>query len=336
MATLATYAQSALLLALFQCMAISAAPSLHSEQSDSVVLNNGVSMPILALGTAGYDNKTAEDAVTKALETGFKHIHSAYDYFNLPGVAKGLKTVGREQVFITSMTSPCIHSASNPKRNVSDPGECYDLTLRELNELLSLLEVEYIDLVLLHGPSEPFGYEGGCSNKVCELNRAQYDAYKTFYSQKKARSIGVSNFCQSCLQCLKNENKAFIPPAVNQIQMHVGMGADPEGLISYCNDNDIVVQAYSPLAHGEVVTDRLCGKIGSSYNRTAAEVGLRWVLQQGQKQTAIVVKSDKLSSMEEDLQSLSWKLKQNDVEMLDKANTPKGQQDGRPSWGCAK
>ena len=135
---------------------------------------------------------------------------------------------------------------------------------------------------------------------------------------------------------LENANDAFIPPAVNQIQMHVGMGADPEGLISYCNGNDIVVQAYSPLAHGEVVTDRLCGKIGSSYNRTAAEVGLRWVLQQGQKQTAIVVKSDKLSSMEEDLQSLSWKLKQNDVEMLDKANTPKGQQDGRPSWGCAK
>ena len=77
-------------------------------------------------------------------------------------------------------------------------------------------------------------------------------------------------------------------------------------------------------------------KIGTSYNRTAAEVGLRWVLQQGQKQTAIVVKSDKLSSMEEDLQSLSWKLQQHDVEMLDKANTPKGQQDGRPSWGCAK
>ena len=118
--------------------------------------------------------------------------------------------------------------------------------------------------------------------------------------------------------------------------MHVGMGADPEGLISYCNDNDIVVQAYSPLAHGEVVTDRLCKKIGTSYNRTAAEVGLRWVLQQGQKQTAIVVKSDKLQSMEEDLQSLSWKLQQHDVEVLDKATTPKGQQDGRPSWGCAK
>lgn len=336
MATLATYAQSALLLALFQCMAISAAPSLHSEQSDSVVLNNGVSMPILALGTAGYDNKTAEDAVTKALKAGFKHVHSAYDYFNLPGVGNGLKSVNREQVFLTSMTSPCVHSASNPKRNVTDPGKCYDLTLRELNELLSLLKVEYIDLVLLHGPSEPFGYEGGCSDKVCELNRAQYAAYNTFYSQKKARSIGVSNFCQSCLQCLKNENKAFIPPAVNQIQMHVGMGADPEGLISYCNDNDIVVQAYSPLAHGEVVTDRLCKKIGTSYNRTAAEVGLRWVLQQGQKQTAIVVKSDKLQSMEEDLQSLSWKLQQHDVEVLDKATTPKGQQDGRPSWGCAK
>ena len=327
MVSLATCVRSALLLALLLYVAIG--------QPDSVVLNNGVSMPIIALGTGGYDNKTAEDAVTKALKTGFRHIHSAYDYLNLPGVAKGIKTVGREQVFLTSMTSPCVHSAS-PKRNVTDRRECYDLTLRELNELLSLLDVEYIDLVLLHGPSEPFGYEGACTGKVCELNRAQYDAYKTFYSQKKARSIGVSNFCQSCLQCLKNGKDDFIPPAVNQIQMHVGMGADPEGLISYCNDNDIAVQAYSPLAHGEVVTDQLCEKIGSSYNRTAAQVGLRWVLQQGQKQTAIVVKSDKISSMEEDLQSLSWKLQQNDVEILDKATTPKGQQDGRPSWGCAK
>ena len=128
-----------------------------------------------------------------------------------------------------------------PKAKHVDPGKCYDLTLRELNELLSLLKVEYIDLVLLHGPSEPFGYEGGCSDKVCELNRARYTAYNTFYSQKR-HVVLVFQFCQSCLQCLKNENKAFIPPAVNQIQMHVGMGADPEGLISYCNDNDIVVQ----------------------------------------------------------------------------------------------
>ena len=105
-------------------------------------------------------------------------------------------------------------------------------------------------------------------------------------------------------------------------------------LISYCNGNDIVVQAYFTLAHGEVVTDRLCGKIDLPIieQRLAVYAGFAT----GSKANCHSGKIDKLSSMEEDLQSLSWKLKQNDVEMLDKANTPKGQQDGRPSWGCAK
>lgn len=314
---------------------------------DTILLNNNLSMPIIALGTAGYNNSIAQDAVTKAIQMGFKHIHSAYDYYNLPGIGKALKKRDREEIFLTSMTSPCIHTAAPPKRNVTNSQECYDTTLKELNELLTLLDVEYIDLVLLHGPSEPFGYEGGCSKKICELNQAQYNAYKTFYKENKARGIGVSNFCQSCLECLENnandKNKEqhvieddLVPPAVNQIQLHVGMGSDPEGLISYCNDNNIAVQAYSPLAHGEVVSDPLCKKIGQTYERSAAEVGLKWVLQQGRKQGAIVVKSDKISSMKEDLQSLTWELNDDDVNILSQATVPKGQQNGRPSWGCAK
>lgn len=313
----------------------------NANTPTTITLNNDVKMPIIALGTGGYDNSTAEDAVTKALSMGFKHIHSAYDYYNLPGVAKGLKTANRDSIFLTSMTSPCIHSASDPKRNVSDVTECYELTLKELNELLELLDVEYIDLILLHGPSEPFGYEGACSGKICQLNQAQYNAYKTFYQRKKARAIGVSNFCQSCLECLERnvdieKGDVVVKPAVNQIQLHVGMGKDPEGLVSYCNDNNIVVQAYSPLAHGEVVFDPLCKQVGKAYNRSAAEVGLKWVLQQGDRPSGIVVKSDKITSMKEDLESLSWSLNSKDIEILNKATTPKGQQDGRPSWGCAK
>lgn len=312
-----------------------------SNTPTTITLNNNIKMPIIALGTGGYDNSTAEDAVTKALNMGFKHIHTAYDYYNLPGVGKGLKTANRDTIFLTSMTSPCIHSASNPKRNVTDLTECYELTLKELKELLKLLDVEYIDLILLHGPSEPFGYEGACSKEVCQLNQAQYNAYKTFYVEKKARAIGVSNFCQSCLACLERNNDVekgdvIVTPAVNQIQLHVGMGKDPEGLVSYCNSNNIVVQAYSPLAHGEVVFDPLCKQVGVAYNRSAAEVGLRWVLQQGDRPGGIVVKSDKITSMKEDLESLSWTLHPKDVEVLNKATTPKGQQDGRPSWGCAK
>ena len=132
-------------------------------------------------------------------------------------------------------------------------------------------------MLLLHGPSEPFGYEGGCNAQVCELNRAQWAAYTAALASGQARAIGVSNYCQSCLKCLQEDTtargnehndtlgsgagsehnntlgvtsgaggalntRAAVAPAVNQIQHHVGMGPDPESLLSYCDEQGIVVQ----------------------------------------------------------------------------------------------
>lgn len=302
-------------------------------------LNNGVDMPVIALGTGGYNNSEAVDAVIKALQNGLNHVHSAFDYFNLPGVAKGLATKPRESIFLTTMTSPCVHLASAPKRNVTDPDECYKLTTRELEESLELLQVEYVDLLMLHGPSEPFGYEGGCDGAVCELNKMQWKAYAEFYRNGKARAIGVSNYCQSCLKCLLDstfeDRKPVIVPAVNQIQLHVGMGHDPEGLFSFCSRMGITSQAYSPLAAGEVVSDPLCTSLGTKYNKSAAQVGLRWIIQQDFS-PALVVKSDKIKDLESDLDIFSWSLSEDDMTDLSKATTPTGQQDGRPSWGCAE
>lgn len=135
-----------------------------------------VQMPRVALGTGGFDNATAQDAVSKAFSVGFTHVHAAYDYYNLPGVGAGLTSTTappRREMFVTAMTSPCIHVASKPFRNVTDPGQCEQLTAREINETLHLLQQPYADLLLLHGPSEPFGYEGGCDAKVNALNAAQ-------------------------------------------------------------------------------------------------------------------------------------------------------------------
>ena len=116
--------------------------------------------------------------------------------------------------------------------------------------MLALLNTSYVDLLLLHGPSAPsFGYEGACSAAASALNAAQWRAYADFMAAGKARAIGVSNYCASCLEGL-----GAPVPAVNQIQVHVGVGADPEGLLSYCKQKGIVVQAYSPLAHGAVVS----------------------------------------------------------------------------------
>ena len=300
----------------------------------TVTLNNGIEMPVMALGTGGYNDSFAADAVAKALSVGMNHVHSAYDYYNLAGVGEGLRTQPRNSIFLTTMTSPCVHAAK-PQRNVTDPNACYTLTLNELEKTLELLDVEYVDLVMLHGPSEPFGYLGGCDAAVCALNRAQWKAYMEFYVAGKARAIGVSNFCQSCLDCLLDTNFSAVVPAVNQIQLHVGMGYDPEGLFSYCRKRGIITQAYSPLAAGEVVKDPLCQSVGKHYNKTGAEVGVRWVLQQPFS-PALVVKSDKLKNLQADLDAFSWSLTDEDVATLSKATTPKGQQNGRPSWGCSK
>jgi diketogulonate reductase-like aldo/keto reductase len=167
---------------------------------------------------------------------------------------------------------------------VTDPEACYKLTVAEFEINLKNLGVEYVDLMLLHGPSEPFGNLDGCSALACELNSAQWRAYTDMYKQGKAKAIGVSNYCPSCFECLKGG----VVPAVNQIQLHVGTGADPEGLLSYCDSKGIVVQAYAPLAAGKVASDSLCAKVGKAHSKSAAQVGLRWIVQNKLHPTLVV------------------------------------------------
>lgn len=300
--------------------------------SDTIELANQIpgraqiNLPVLSLGTGGYNNSQVQSVVLTAYSSGFRAVHAAFDYYNVKGVGAALHQIPKSSMFVTAMTPPCIHSASDPKRNVTDPQACTDLTFRDVNETLSNLGVEYVDLLLLHGPSEPFGYLGACSPDINAINRAQWEAYTIFLKEGRARSIGVSNFCPSCLHGL-------VPvPSVNQIQWHVGMGEDPEGLMSYCEENNIVVQAYAPLAAGAVVKDPLCSSIGQKYNRTGAEVGLRYVVQHGN--TAAVVRSSHSKYLVEDLDTLTWELQREDMKALSEATEPKGQQGGRPSWGC--
>ena len=294
----------------------------------TVRLNNGVEMPIISAGTAGYNDSQAALAVRAALAGNVTAIHTAFDYFNLAGVAAGLEARPRREIFLASMTSPCVH-ASPPARNVTDAGACEALTARELESVLTSLNTTYVDLVMLHGPSEPFGYEGACSEAVCKLNSAQWAAYEKFLRAGKARAVGVSNYCQSCLECLSGTT-----PAVNQLQYHVGSGADPEALLSFNRAWGVNVQAYSPLASGAVVRDADVAAIAAKVGKSAAQVALRYVLQNGAK-PSVVVKASKPAYLAEDLDVFDFELSAADVATLDAKTTPAGQQDGRPSWGCA-
>eukprot|EP00658_Telonema_sp_P-2_P009176 TRINITY_DN13460_c0_g1_i3.p1 TRINITY_DN13460_c0_g1~~TRINITY_DN13460_c0_g1_i3.p1 ORF type:complete len:294 (+),score=71.87 TRINITY_DN13460_c0_g1_i3:645-1526(+) len=286
-------------------------------------------MPIIALGTAGYDNNTAEAAVAMALGAGLTHVHTALDYFNAAGIGRAIANTSREAVFITGMTPPCLHTAGPPVRNVSSASACEELTLSEIDSSLKALGIRQYDLLLLHGPNAPFNNTAPCTDEVCGLNQAQWRAYRAALALGKARAIGVSNYCGSCLACLGDPT-----PAVNQIQLHVGTGPDPEGLVSRQGVAGVVTQGYSPLAHGAVLNSSLVQEVADVLNKSEAQVGLRWVLQNPRSKMAVVVKADKLSYLLQDLQLFDWEIDSKGMTFLDLATQPKGQQGGRPCWGC--
>jgi 2,5-diketo-D-gluconate reductase A len=273
--------------------------------------------------------------VRRAIAAGFRHVHTAYDYFNLPEVGVALAEVPREELFVSSMVSPCIHPAAPPKRNETDPAGCFNLTLADSASVLASLGLKSLDLLMLHGPSEPFGHKGGCDAMACELNAAQWRALSSLLRAGTVRSIGVSNFCRSCLSCLLDaaQGGAVVVPAVNQVQLHVGQHADPGGLISHCAGLGVAVQAYEPLAGGAVADDPLCASVGAARNRTAAEVGLRWVLQRA---PSLAVRAGSDAHLRQDLDVWGWALTQAELAELDAASEPKGEAGGRCSWGCTE
>lgn len=310
---------------------------LATAAPPTVSLVNGVlspiEMPVIAAGTGEFAGANATVAVASALSSGFTHVHTAFDYYNLKEVGAGLKSAPRSSFFLSSMTSPCIHPASPPKRNVTDPDACYNLTLQEAESVMSDLAVDSLDLLMLHGPSETFGHVGGCSPLACKLARAQWKAYQTLLHSKRVGAIGVSNFCISCLACLGSDGAAATP-AVNQIQVHVGQGSsDPGGLLSYCAARGIAVQGYQPLAGGALVTDSFCAAIGDKYQKSAAQVALKWVLQRA---PALVVGAGSAAHDASDLDLFDFQLDGSDLEGLDAKVGPPGEAGGRCSWGCTE
>jgi len=285
----------------------------------SVQLNNGVLMPIVAEGTWQYNDSTAKDACEKALAAGFNHFDTAHDYNNQKGVGEFwaeavAKSGGRSNLFLTTKVPGCVGGDVRP-------GHCYDDTIAMVNDDLRLLNVSFVDLILIHFP--PLG----CFAAVCSEIQAQWKAFEDIYAQKKARAIGVSNYCQMCFECLfKNST---IVPAVNQVNYHVGMGPDPIGLVTYLKSKNIVLQAYSPLGDGtsELINGPLVTGIGKAHNKTGAQVSLKWL---AQKPVPLVTKADRADFLEQDIDLFDWQLTPGEVSQLDAAKSPAG----LPSFMC--
>ena len=216
------------------------------------LLSNGVKMPVLGFGTFKVpDGKQTVEAVRTALEIGYRHIDTAAIYKNEDSVGQAIKESGvpREEIFLTS------------KVWNSDQG--YESTLKAFEQSLERLDTDYLDLYLIHWPKA--------------LNKETWRALEKLYKDGRVRAIGVSNFKEHHLEEIMEV--AEIKPMVNQVEFHPQL-AQPE-LLHFCKVNDIQVVAWGPLMQGKIFEFELIKELAEKYNKTIAQVALRWDIQNG-------------------------------------------------------
>ncbi|KZT18714.1 Aldo/keto reductase [Neolentinus lepideus HHB14362 ss-1] len=253
-------------------------------------------MPLLGFGV--YQNYDAKPSCLEAFKAGYRHIDSAQAYRNEAAVGEAVRESGldRKDVFITTK---CISNTHG-----------YERTLKGVDESLSKLGFDYIDLFLIHDP-----FSG--PEKRMETYKALLESQKA----GKIRTVGVSNYGVRHLEEIKN---AGLPmPAVNQIELHPF--CQQKLIVSYCNEHSIIVQAYCPIIHGRV-DDPVVQELATKYSRDPAQVLLRWSLQRG---FVPLPKSATPSRIYSNAKLYDFELDEDDMKVLDELDKGK---DGAVSW----
>lgn len=226
-------------------------------------LANGVEVPVLGLGTWMIDDDKAAQAVRDAVKIGYRHIDTAEAYGNERGVGEGIATCGvdRKELFLQTK----LHAEA----------KTYEQAKADIEQSFEKLGVDYIDLMIIHSP-QPWGsFRDG--NHYFEGNLQAWKALEEFYNAGKIRAIGVSNFEKEDIQNLIDN--AAVKPMVNQVLTHI---ANTQfDLIEYCQSNGIVVEAYSPIAHGELLKNEKVQEMAAKYGVSIARLCVRYVLQLG-------------------------------------------------------
>lgn len=231
--------------------------------NETYKLSNGVTIPKLGLGTWLLDDEQAEQAVRDAISIGYRHIDTAQAYMNEAGVGKGIRScgVGREELFITT--------------KVAAEAKSYDAVTHSIDESLTKMELDYIDLLIIHSP-QPWN-EFREENRYFKENKEVWKALEDAYTTGKVKAIGLSNFLQDDVENILASCE--IKPMVNQILAHVSN--TPLELIEYCQKNDILVEAYSPIAHGAILNHTEVKTIAEKYGVSVAQLSLRYDIQLG-------------------------------------------------------
>jgi diketogulonate reductase-like aldo/keto reductase len=243
-------------------------------------------MPWLGFGVFQVDEgQEVEQAVLNALETGYRSIDTAAIYGNERGVGKAIRESGipREDIFLTT--------------KVWNEDQRQKRTLAAFEESLERLQTEYVDLYLVHWPVK------GCYQETWQV-------MEEIYQSGRAKAIGVSNFMIPHLEDILGDDR--VVPTVNQVEFHPFL-VQPE-LLSFCQSHQIQVEAWSPLMQGQIVTVQAVQELAKKYDKTPAQIALRWNLQH---EVVTIPKSVHANRIAENTQIFDFELSEADMKVLD-------------------
>ena len=239
--------------------------------NDTYTLNNGLEIPCVGFGTFKSTDNGSADAIKMAIQAGYKYLDTASFYHNEKFVAQAVKDSGikREELYLVT------------KAWKTQMG--YKEVQRAFEESLKKLETDYVDLYLIHWPVPEVGYQGWK-----QLDIDTWKALEELYAEGKVKGIGVSNFLPHHLENLLQHTD--VKPVVNQIEFHPGY--TQEATVEYCQQNDILVQAWSPLGRTRVLNAPFLVELAEKYDVSTARLCIRYAIQRG------VLPIPKASSME--------------------------------------
>jgi len=251
-----------------------------------IKLNNGVEMPVLGLGTWESSPMDVGNAILWALEASYRHIDTAAIYGNEKEIGEAIKKSGvnRKDIFITTKLWNSDHD--NP--------------IRACKESLKRLQVDYVDLYLMHWPVE-------------KIRNNTWKYMEELYKQEKCKAIGVSNFTIRHLKELFQYAK--IMPAVNQVEFSPYLFQ--KELLEFCNEKEIALEAYSPLTRAKKLNDPKLVAMAKKYSKTPAQILIRWVLQHNM---IVIPKSINKERIKENTNVFDFNIEEHDMKKLDLFN----------------
>jgi diketogulonate reductase-like aldo/keto reductase len=250
-----------------------------------VTLNNGIQMPLFGLGVYAMYNKEAEQAVLDALEMGYRLIDTAAMYDNEKEIGNAIRQSGikRSEIFVTT--------------KVPNPQQGYDSTLKAFDASMQKLNIEYVDLYLVHWP-------------IKRKRKDTWKALEKLYENKQVRAIGVANYLIPFLKEL--ETYSNVVPALNQVEFSPYLFL--KDLLHYCNERKIQLQSYSPLTRGKKFNDKRLIQLAEKYNKTPAQIILRWNIEHT---VSTIPKSANVKRLKENFDIFDFSISKEDMAQLD-------------------